>query len=421
MHSERDGIRQPEDALLALFDLPLRVCVWLAQMKAGLWVRNGMSLRHQMSQYKGVIARDVGYHRDIFLLQTAFATCDVSRVLATMIDRYGLDNWMRGMYEIKNGCEDTQLVELVEDFLYLLITILSDRASLVTIEDEPQPLLVATRKEIIHALCLKPLSFSDLNAKLSEGAQDYEDLQSVLEEMTTFRPPEGLTDFGTFELKPGYLEELDPYNSNLTKNQRDDAENIYKKRMSKKTGKPAEEIVLEPILRKIPGGSFSNLPSFTGSALFAQVIYYTLQYILVVKEVSPDVPASRVESLLHVVLQLALIATLEDRSTEDDFAEDSSQSFIRHALMSKAVLIQTQSPSTIIEVLQLISNMEEYVSCRPKIKHMLKSFCRKRAQTSIERQRTWTFPLAGWTLRLPQMSSKGSKLKRNRHLSERPE
>ncbi len=53
------------------------------------------------------------------------------------------------------------------------------------------------------------------------------------------------------------------------------------------------------------------------------------------------------------------------------------QSFIRHALTAKA---PTQPPGheTIIEVLQSISNMEVYASCRPKIKHLLKLFYRKR-------------------------------------------
>ena len=371
------GFYEPEDALLAMYDFPLRVCAWLAQMKAGLWVRNGMSLRHQMSQYKGVSFRDVGYHRDIFLLQTAFVTCEPSRLLATMIARYGLDNWMRGIYDVEKQCEDVQLVDILEDFIYLLIMIVSDRASLITIEDEPEPLLVACRKDIVHALCIKPLSFSDLNTKLNERVQEYPDLHRVLMEMTTFRPPEGLTDSGTFELKPEHLEELDPYNTNYSKNQRDEAENIYKIWMSKKIGKPTEEIVLEPNLRPIPTGAYSGLSSFTRSPLFAQIIYYALEYALVAKLVTPDVPATRVESLLHVILQLALIATLEDDSSEDESTGESPQSFIRHALTSKAYT-HARGHETIIEVLQLISNMDTYASCRPKIKHMLKLFYRKR-------------------------------------------
>ncbi len=371
------GFREPEDALMAVFDFPLRVCAWLAQMKAGLWVRNGMSLRHQMSQYKSVTFRDVGYHRDIFLMQTAFVSCDPSRLLATMIDRYGLEKWMRGEYDFAKGCEDLQVVEIVEDFIYLLIMILSDRASLLTTEDEPNPLLIATRKDIIHALCFKPLSFSDLNMKLNEKVQDYHALPSVLEEMTTFRAPEGLTDSGTFELKAEYLEQLDPYNTNYNKNQRDEAENIYKRCMSKKSGKPAEEIVLEPHLRPIPSGMFRNLSSCTSSPLFAQIIYYVLEYALVSTTVTPNVPANRVESLLHVTLQLALIATQEDNTCEDEFSEAPKQSFIRHALTTKA-LPRVRGHQTIIEVLQQLSNMDEYSSCRPKIKHMLKLFYRKR-------------------------------------------
>lgn len=386
-----EGFHAPEDGLLAAFDFPLRVCAWLAQMKAGLWVRNGMSLRHQMSQYKAVTFRDVGYHRDIFLLQTAFVTCDPSRLLASMIDRYGLDNWMRGMYDVAKSCEDLQLVDTVEDFVYLLIMILTDRASLITIEDEPDPLLVATRKDIIHALCFKPLSFSDLNTKLNEKVQDYPDLHCVLTEMTTFRAPEGLTDSGTFELKPEYLEELDPYNTNYNKNQRDEAENIYKKWMSKKIGKPAEEIVLDPKLRPIPTGVFSGLSSFTNTPLFAQIIYYALKFALVAKKVTPDVATTRVESLLQEVLQLALIGTLEDDITEDDFTEESMQSFIRHSLTTRAVTY-TRGHETIIEILQLISNMDEYASCRPKIKHMLKLFYRKRAHDFSQATAHLDFP-----------------------------
>lgn len=412
------GFHEPEDALLAMYDYPLRVCAWLAQMKAGLWVRNGMSLRHQMLQYKGMSFRDVGYHRDIFLLQTAFVTCDPSRFLATMIDRYGLDNWMRGMYDVAKGCENLQLIDIVEDFVYMLIMILSDRASLITIEDEPNPLLVATRKDIIHALCFKPLSFSDLNARLNERVQDYPDLHRILTELATFRAPEGLTDSGTFELKSEYLEELDPYNTNYNKNQRDEAENIYKKWMSKKIGKPVEDIVLEPKLRSIPSGVYHGLSSLTRTPLFAQVIYYVLEYALVAKTVTPDVPDTRVESLLHVVLQLALIATLEDDNVEDEFTEESMESFICHALTARA-RTQIQGHGSIIEVLQLISNAEEYASCRPKIKHLLKLFYRKRADDFNQATVHLDFPFGRLDTSSPANANQGLGAKKRQALEQK--
>jgi E3 ubiquitin-protein ligase UBR1 len=417
-NSTTQACYEPEDALLAAYDFPLRVCAWLAQMKAGLWVRNGMSLRHQMTQYKGVSFRDVGYHRDIFLLQTAFATCNPSRLLATMIDRYSLENWMRGMYGADKNREDLQQVDIVEDFIYLLIMILTDRASLITIEEESDPHLVAARKEVIHALCFKPLSFSDLNTKLNERVQDYPDLQRALNEMTTFRAPEGLTDSGTFELKSEYLEELDPYNTNYSKNQRDEAENIYKTWMSKKIGKPVEEIVLEPKLRPILTGAFTGLASFTNSPLFAQIIYYTLEYALVTKKLTPDVPVTRVESLLQVVLQLALIATLEDDTNEDDFTDVSLHSFIHHALTTKAHT-QPRGHETIIEVLQLISNMGQYASCRPKIKHMLKLFYRKRPHDFTRATAHLDFPFGRLDTASPANVDQGLEIKKRQALERK--
>lgn len=383
LESFRDQMAQPdlwtdpEDPLLALFDYPLRVCAWLAQMKAGMWVRNGLSLRHQMSQYKGVQLRDVAHLRDIFLLQTALVTCNPSRVLASITDRFGLDEWMRGNYSVKPGYEDAQLVDLAEDFVYLLVVLLSERNALLTLEDETNPRLAALRKDVIHTLCFKPLSFSDLSQRLHERYQDFEEFSSVLEEMTNYRAPEGLTDSGMFELKTDYLEHVDPYNVSYNKNQRDEAENIFKIKMSKKTNKRPEDIVLEPKLRQIQHGTFKCLSAFTNTPLFAQIIYYCLGYALVADRATPKIPKTRVEAYLHVVLHLILVATQEDDTTYEDFTEESMESFIYLALRATPSK-KVDGHSTIISELQKISVLDAYASCSAKIKHILRLFCRKR-------------------------------------------
>ncbi|KAL9113545.1 MAG: hypothetical protein Q9227_002283 [Pyrenula ochraceoflavens] len=375
--SQSDIWKSAEDTLMALFDFPLRVCAWLAQMKAGMWVRNGLSLRHQMSQYKGVQLRDVAHLRDIFLLQSALVTCNPSRVLASIIDRFGMDDWMRGAYIVKTHQEDSQLVDVAEDMIHLLIVLLSERNALLTLEDEPRPRLATMRKDIIHTLCFKPLSFSDLAQRLHERYQELEEFSPVLEEMTNYRAPEGLTDSGMFELKPEYLESLDPYNVSYNKNQRDEAENIYKSKMSKKTSKKPEDIVLEPRLRSIRHGAFKELSSLTNSALFAQVMYYALGYALAAEKATPNVPRTRVEAYLHVVLHLILIATYEDSTVFEDFTEESMESFVYHALKTSPTQ-QVGNHPTIISQLQQISRMDSYASCSAKIKHILRLFCRKR-------------------------------------------
>ncbi|OAP55968.1 E3 ubiquitin-protein ligase UBR1 [Fonsecaea erecta] len=367
-------LNSADDALLAMFDYPLRVCAWLAQMKANLWVRNGMSLRHQMVQYKSVAHRDVGHHRDLFLLQTALVACDPSRVLASMIDRFGLTAWLRNGFESLEICDDNQMLDLVEDCIYLLINLLSDRDALITDRDNPESQLLTLRKDIAHTLCFKPLSYSDLYSRLTERAQDHEKLQEVLEQMTKYRPPEGLHDSGLFELKEEYLQELDPYNSHFTKNQRDEAENIYKNWMGKKLHKPPEDIVLDPKLHPIPCEAYASLCAVVNTPLFADFIHKALVYVAHGHKSKAGVSATRVEAFLQIVLQLALIATLEDNSPDD--ASDSP-SFIRHAMKLELSFNNSPPPHTIIAVLSEIWRMEEFSSCRSKIRHILRLFHQK--------------------------------------------
>lgn len=371
----------PEDHLMAAFDYPLRVCAWLAQMKTSMWVRNGMSLRHQSGTYRGVNQRDVSHHRDIFLLQTAMVVCPPARVLVSMIDRYGLEHWMKGLYESRSdGVDVSQMLDVAEDMIHLLIVLISERTSLVS-QEESNPHVLAMRRDITHVLCFKPLSFTDICSKLPDKFQDQEECQDILDEMTTFKPPEGLSDVGTFELKEQFLEDIDPYIAHYNKNQREESENVYKAWMAKKTGRAVADIVFEPKLRPIESGAFSGLSAFTRTGIFAQIIYYALLYPLKAEEFTPTVPMTRVEAFLQVVLHLVLIAVSEDKTDEDDMSEESLQSFIYIALTSTGrsnFLPNAPASRTIAAVLELLSQREALKACHPKIALVLKRMRQKR-------------------------------------------
>lgn len=371
----------PEDHLMAAFDYPLRVCAWLAQMKAGMWVRNGMSLRHQMGTYRGVSQRDVSHHRDIFLLQTAMVVCPPARVLVSIIDRFGLDHWMKGIYEQKSdSLEDGQILDVVEDMIHLLIVLISDRTSLVASDDEPSPHVLAMRRDITHVLCFKPLSFSEICGKLPDKFQDQEECQDILDEMTTFKAPEGLSDVGTFELKEQFLEDIDPYIAHYNKNQREESENAYKTWMAKKTGRSAADIVFEPKLKPIESGAFADLAAFTRTGIFGQIIYYALMYSVQAQNVAPTVPVTRVEAFLQVVLHLVLIAIAEDKTDEDEMSEESLQSFVYIALNAPArtnFLKQSPPSKTIAALLEMLSRKEEFKACHTKIALVLKRMKQK--------------------------------------------
>jgi len=367
----------PESYLMALFDYPLRVCAWLAQMKAGMWVRNGLSLRHQMGTYRGVLNRDFGHHRDIFLLQTAMVICNPSRVLASMIDRFSMDDWMRGHFVTRPGFEPSQQLDVAEDFIHLLIVLLSDRISLMSEEDEGNPQTLALRRNIAHILCFKPLQFSDLNSRL--GLSDAGDLEcnlDIVKEMTNYKAPEGLSDAGLFELKREYLAEVDLYTAHYTKNQRDEAEHAYRSWMAKRTGKPEEDIVLEPKLRPIPSGTFAELSYFTKTPLFAQIIFYSLAHHL--HPTMSGTPNTRIEAYLQVVLHLVLAAVLEDQTDEDLELEASNPlpSFVQNVLQMRSEL-----GNTIFDILVKILENSDIKACHPKIRLLFHRMQQRRPRT----------------------------------------
>lgn len=269
-----DGLQDypSERYLMALFDYPLRVCSWLAQMKSQMWVRNGLSLRHQMNTYRGVSQRDLAHQRDIFLLQTGLVICNPGRFLVSIVDRFGLLRFMSGNFGPQAHEEESQLVDIFEDFIHLLLVLLTERTWLMCPEEE-LTLKTCIRRDLIHNLCFKPLSFSDLSSRLADRYQELDEFQEILSDITIYKAPEGLNDSGTFELKPDYVSEIDPYILHYTKNQRDEAETIYRKWVSKKTGQSPEDVVVEPKVRPITMGLFKDIGNFTRTSAFATVMF----------------------------------------------------------------------------------------------------------------------------------------------------
>lgn len=365
---------QPDEYLLALFDFPLRVCAWLAQMRAGMWVRNGITLRHQMTTYRGVTQRDNSHQRDIFLLQVGLVICPLPQFFAQMVDRFGMTNWIKGDYAVRPGYEDLQTIDVAEDFVHLLIILLSDRSSLLPPDNSTNPFLAAARRDIAHTLCFKPMAYSDLTQRFSERLQDYDEFGDILKEMTIFRAPEGLSDSGTFTLKEQYIEEIDPYIAHYNRNSREEAENIYKNYMAKKTGKDPSTIVFEPKLPRIKSGIFEDLAQFTKLPIFAQFVYYFLGYALASPTATPNVPITRLEAFVQFVLQLIIVVVNEELSefTALGGEENASGSFTFFALSKNfAPSPGAQPPATIVSLLRALLEKEEFKACEPKIRLIL--------------------------------------------------
>ncbi|KAJ2678471.1 E3 ubiquitin-protein ligase ubr1 [Coemansia spiralis] len=113
--------------LLRILDYPIRVCVVMAQLRAGLWMDNGESIQYQACYYRDSRYRKSTYDNDIALIQLFISIWpDTDHILATLLNRYGLYDWF-------NGRDHTQIYDplqlgcMILELLNLLIVLVSDR------------------------------------------------------------------------------------------------------------------------------------------------------------------------------------------------------------------------------------------------------------------------------------------------------
>ena len=360
--------QSPEENLLSLFDFPIRVCVWMAQIRSGMWVRNGISLRHQLQQYKSVSRRELTFQRDIFMVQSAFVLCDPGMILSTIIDRFDLNQWFEGSYLPHKSREEHQTIDVAEELIHLIIAVLSDRLNIIPGSKE-EILTKTVRREIIHALCFKTLSYTELKKLLTEGVRDADD-QGILHELTTFKGPEGVSDHGVFSLREEYLEYVDPYLLNLTGNQREEAESLYRKYMAKKTGYDVAEIIYEPKIEPIESGVFKDLSAVINTPVFAQMVFYFIQYTMLAPSIAPEVPSTKVDQFFQFLLHLTLVAVMLDKPDERPTDSFCRTVFTKEAQSAVAV-------NTIVGLLHRSMEMEHLRPCAPKVKNILEHLRRK--------------------------------------------
>ena len=144
----------------------------IAQIRTGLWVRNGFAIRGQVLHCRDYMLRELCYDQDLYLLQTALIVLPPDLVIVSILDRFGLLAYFSGDL-LGTTYEGAQLGSMVEEVFYVLTKILSENGNAGGMS-VPK----AIRREIVHALAM-----------------------GCLEEAATFRPPEGPTETGLYELR----------------------------------------------------------------------------------------------------------------------------------------------------------------------------------------------------------------------------
>ncbi|KIO33562.1 hypothetical protein M407DRAFT_231664 [Tulasnella calospora MUT 4182] len=291
-----------ERAMLTVVDFPLRVVTMVAQIRTGLWVRNGFAIRGQLLHYRDFMLRELCYDQDLYILQSALVILDPNIVLVSILDRFQLVEWFSG--EVAHASYDGgQLFSMVEEFLYVIITCVSESANAHRLT----PLQVV-RREIVHGLALGPCSFTELCKRVAERIVDDANLDKALSMVAKYRAPAGTSDFGVYELQDELFDEVNPFFFHYTRNRREEAEGILKARLTKATGNAAPVVVPKPM--DVTDGPFVDLPLIFHSEVLMQIIFFAIRNVFVHTEAAGSIAASG-DAILDQVLHLTMLGLVE--------------------------------------------------------------------------------------------------------------
>lgn len=281
---------------LAAMDPPLRAVVLVAQIRAGLWVRNGFGIRAQHLHYKEYTMRENTYDQDVFFLQAALVILDPSLVFIAILDRFQALEWLAGQ-DAHPMYEATQAMTMVEEMVFLLIVMLSDPTHVTG-----EPAAVTIRRELVHTLCLGSAPYADILRRVSDRFADDPVLDKVLHEVATFKPPVGTTDQGVYTLRPACLAEVSPFFPRFSRNQREEADRIVREHL-KKSGQHGADPVILPSRLEIKSGPYVELREAFKSEVLWQVIFFSLLHGKQKGELLSEV---LVDEALHLTM-LALV------------------------------------------------------------------------------------------------------------------
>ncbi|TFY79159.1 hypothetical protein EWM64_g4852 [Hericium alpestre] len=290
-----------EKAVLTIIDFPLRTLAMIAQIRTGLWVRNGFAIRGQLLHYRDYMLRELCYDQDLYILQTSLIILDPNLLFVSILDRFQLLGFFSGAIS-HPVYEGSQLTSMVEELLYVVITILSETAN-ASKASIPE----SVRRELVHALAVGPCTFTDLVKRVAERLVEDSCFERVLKEVANFRPPESTADIGLYELKSEVYGEVNPFFYHYTRNKREEVETILLNHM-KKNGMTDPVIVPQPL--KILGGPFVNLSAAFESEVLLQIIFYAIYTILLLTQSSGSSPPSG-EAILDQALHLIMLALVE--------------------------------------------------------------------------------------------------------------
>ncbi|QSL64805.1 hypothetical protein MERGE_002107 [Pneumocystis wakefieldiae] len=285
-------------------DYPLSVCIWIDQIRAGLWVRNGISIKGQAHHYHDLSLRDHTYDKDIKWIQLlTVCGADLDDSVLQIIRRYDIISdelvWSLKDAEQHPYYDKSQYFFMFESLLSLFITLFSERSITLSYDINE-----STKKELSQILCFGPLAYSEIIKKIPENLYNNQNFNDILTSLCVYRPPRGLHDQGTYTLKDQYFDLVDPYYYHYSWNQQEEANSILKKRANEKGLCYEKNRISNLKIQTIEDGPFEGLGLFTQTLTFVKLIYLCLLY-----SIHQD---QKPESLIDKAIYLCILSVKQE-------------------------------------------------------------------------------------------------------------
>ncbi|XP_015779169.1 PREDICTED: LOW QUALITY PROTEIN: E3 ubiquitin-protein ligase UBR2-like [Acropora digitifera] len=142
----------------------------------------------QVYNYLNVRGRSIMFDKDVVMLQVVASCLDSDYFIAALLDKFGLVEWSKPDFNDSRYDQEklNQKMTIAESFMSMLIAVIGERYS-------PGIGCVSSnefmRREIIHKLCLRPMTHSELvKALLSDSDQeDDECIDAIIDSVSTFK------------------------------------------------------------------------------------------------------------------------------------------------------------------------------------------------------------------------------------------
>lgn len=218
----------PGSNSLVLIKHPLHALAFMAQVRAGLWRRNGRNVESQCILYSSLEYPEWFIDLDIFLLQLSYVLVQHDRFIDSFVRAF----LVQGVLERLRKVDEPLVMQeyercLLHDFISTLIQISAERSLSKFCEKE------SYARKLSQLLCTADQTHSQLTKACRRytdctDADFFNDINEILSHIASFTEPKGLSE-GFYKPTQTAWEAYDPFSLCFTMSQKVRAQERYRK------------------------------------------------------------------------------------------------------------------------------------------------------------------------------------------------